>query len=330
MSDKNKIINAVDNFGKSRILVVGDFILDKFVTGSVARISPEAPVPVVKIKEEKYMPGGAGNVVFNILSLGASVFASSIVGEDLSGERLLKILKAKGADVSGILRDFRRPTSIKTRVIAEHQQVVRTDMESTEELDDDLTESLIEALGRKIGECDGVVISDYGKGLITTRLIEYILSECRKDRKLPVVVDPQVGHFFEYKGVTSVTPNVKEASSALGFEITNEKELKRAGRNLLEELKTESVLITRGEEGMSFFGSDGSFSNVASIAREVYDVTGAGDTVAGVFTLGLAAGLDFIDAAAVANCAAAVVVGKLGTATVTPRELKEQFRRKFG
>ncbi len=322
-----KLIDAVRGFAGKRILVVGDLIMDRFVTGRVRRISPEAPVPVVEVTKEEYMPGGAGNVAANIMSLGGAISLVSAVGSDLPGRELLKILRSTGADTGGIILDRDRPTSLKTRIIAEHQQVVRADWESRSELSDRLTERLISKSSTLVEKCDGVVISDYGKGLLSSALISALISEA-ESRKLPVVVDPQVGHFFDYRRVTSLTPNTAEAGAALGVEITGEESLLEAGRRLLSELESRTILITRGEEGMSLFYSDGRVEHIPTVAREVYDVTGAGDTVSGVFTLALSGGLGFSEAAHLANFAAAVVVGKLGTATVTQNELIAEMERR--
>jgi len=321
---RNHLSKALENFKGKKVLVVGDLILDRFITGVVSRISPEAPVPVVEVRKEEHMPGGAGNVVCNLVKLGANAVVSGVVGRDFYGKELISLLQETGADISGIVKDSGRPTSIKTRIIAEHQQVVRTDKESREELDGKYTERLIKKLDSEIKNIDGIIISDYGKGLITTKLIEGILSFSRK-KDLPVVVDPQIGHFFEYKKVTSITPNIKEAGSALNMDITDSKTLMSAGEELLRQLECETVLITRGEEGMSLFYSDGYSEHIPTAAKQVFDVTGAGDTVASVFTLGLASGLNYFDSAVLANFAAAVVVAKLGTATATKDEILREM-----
>lgn len=320
------IIDALENFKDKKILVIGDLILDKFIRGRVSRISPEAPVPIVEITDEQYMPGGAGNVVNNILALGAGVYIGSVIGSDIFGKQLIKILEELGADVTGILMDSNRPTSLKTRIIAEHQQVVRADLESKDEIPQSLVLKLVNWIKTIIEKVDGIVISDYGKGLITTELIENII-EVVKKKKIPVVVDPQVGHFFEYKDVTSITPNVKETESALKLNIENETALIEAGKRLIKELNCDSVLITRGEQGMSLFMRDGSIKHISAAAKEVYDVTGAGDTVASVFTLGLTAGLDFYYSAVLSNYASAVVVGKLGTATASLEEIRREIEK---
>lgn len=326
MGSYGNLIEALNKFTDKKVLVVGDLILDKFVRGKVSRISPEAPVPVVDVVDEQYMPGGAGNVVNNILELGAHVYMGGVVGNDIFGGQLIKILKKIGSNVSGIMEDRHRPTSLKTRIIAEHQQVVRIDLESRDEIPQKLGAKLINWIKAVIEKIDGIVISDYGKGLVTSGLIESILT-IAQGKNIPVVVDPQVGHFFEYKNVTSITPNVKEAGEALKVNIVDENTLIDAGKRLLEELDCESVLITRGEHGMSLFTKDGSVKHIETVAKEVYDVTGAGDTVSSVFTLGLTTGLDFYDSAVLSNYAAAVVVGKLGTATASVQDITREIQK---
>jgi D-beta-D-heptose 7-phosphate kinase/D-beta-D-heptose 1-phosphate adenosyltransferase len=324
--DYDKLIQGLDNFNGKTVLVIGDLILDKFVRGRVSRISPEAPVPVVEITEEEYMPGGAGNVVSNIISLGGKVSMCGIVGEDNFGQQLISELSGMGSDVSGILKDETRPTSQKTRIIAEHQQVVRADLESKEEIDERFETELVSWIESIISKIDGVVISDYGKGLVTSNLIEKVI-EHTNGKNIPVVVDPQVGHFFEYKNVTAITPNVKEAGEALNIRITDEEKLEYAGRKLLEDLNCDLVMVTRGEKGMTLFYKSGEIKNIPTMAPEVYDVSGAGDTVSSVFTLGVTAGLDYYDAAVLSNYAAAVVVGKLGTATTSIEEIKKEMEK---
>lgn len=323
-NDNRNLIRAASGFNKKKILVVGDLMIDKFIRGKVSRISPEAPVPVVDVISEEYMPGGAGNVVLNLLRLGAGVSFISSVGKDYYGRSLINMLSDAGADTEGVLMTATRPTSVKTRIIAEHQQVVRFDREVPGEISSRLAGRLSLKAREAVRDSDGVVISDYGKGLITSSLIEIIIRESEK-KKIPVIVDPQVGHFFEYSGVSSLTPNQKEAAAALNTEITGEESLIAAGLKLIEKLRSETLLITRGEEGMSLFYSSGEVRHIPSRAREVFDVTGAGDTVSGVFTLGLACGLEYFEAAAMANYAAAVVVGKLGTASVSLEELIKEM-----
>ncbi|MFH1414707.1 MAG: D-glycero-beta-D-manno-heptose-7-phosphate kinase [Elusimicrobiota bacterium] len=322
--EKDNLCKVLERFRDRKILVVGDIILDKFIRGKVTRISPEAPVPIVEVTSEDYMPGGAGNVVNNLLALGTGVYTAGVTGKDVFAEQLLDILSGMGADTSGIIEDPSRPTSRKTRIIAEHQQVVRADCELRDEISVDLAARIIGYINEIAQEIDGIIISDYGKGLVTSDLIECCIKNAKK-RNIPVVVDPQAGHFFEYKDVTSITPNVKEAGEALKVDIVDEESLVNTGKRLLEELHAQSILVTRGEKGMSLFLKDGSVESIPAKAREVFDVSGAGDTVVSVFTLGLTIGLDFLDSAVLSNYAAAVVVGKLGTATVSVEELAREI-----
>ncbi|MFW6134976.1 MAG: D-glycero-beta-D-manno-heptose-7-phosphate kinase [Elusimicrobiota bacterium] len=326
MEEAKRLINNLKKIKSKNMLVIGDLILDRFIRGKVSRISPEAPVPVVEVNGEEEMPGGCGNVVCNLLNLNAKVHVGGVIGDDLNGRLLLNLLDKNRADVSGIHKVKNRPTSIKTRIIAEHQQVVRTDREIKDEIDAGLVKKIIKWMDSLMGEIEGIIISDYGKGLITTELIDKICSTAF-EKNIPVVVDPKVGHFFEYKEVTSITPNLKEIQQALNINIVDEKTLIQAGNKLLEALQCKSVLITRGEQGMSLFEPGKKARHIPTMAKEVYDVTGAGDTVISVFGLGLAAGLDYYPAAQIANYAAAVVVGKLGTASASEKEIIKEIEK---
>lgn len=325
-SKYEKLIKALNSFKDKSILVLGDLILDKFVRGKVSRISPEAPVPIVNITDEIFMPGGAGNVVNNIVKLGSRVTIGGVVGDDIFGEQLIHIFKDHEVEVSGIFKDALRPTSLKTRVIAEHQQIVRTDLESKEEIPSDIVKKINNWIEKTVGTIDGIVISDYGKGLITTDIIKNTI-KIADGKNIPIVVDPQVGHFFEYNNVTAITPNVKEAGEALKIIISDEDTLIEAGKRLLNDLNCKTVLITRGEQGMTLFMQDGNIEYIPTLAKEVYDVSGAGDTVVSVFTIGLTVGLDFVDAAILSNYAAAVVVAKLGTATASVEEIIKEIKK---
>lgn len=316
------IDSLIAGFGKTTILVIGDIMIDEFIWGTVTRISPEAPVPVVAVNRETLLLGGAANVVHNVHSLGGRVLLAGVVGDDQMGEKIKQLLEAEGISSEGVVVQEGRRTTIKTRVIAHSQQVVRFDRESRAPISEESQQVLISYLDRHWKEADGVIVSDYGKGLITPRLMSYILERRRGDGKL-VAVDPKMGNFDLYKGVTVVTPNRQEAESAAGRQIVDEASLMEVGRILLERFASEAVLITRGEEGMTLFERGGEVIDVPTVAKEVYDVTGAGDTVISTMTLALAAGNPFAEAAVVANYAAGIVVGKVGTATVTPEELRE-------
>lgn len=321
--EKKRLLERVCSFSKARILVIGDFILDQFVWGSVERISPEAPVPVVHVQRESYMPGGSLNVANNIHTLGGTVFPCGVVGRDLEGRMLLKVIRREGIDPGGIVYDAERPTSLKTRVIAHSQQVVRFDREKVHHIREDHLKKILQFVHQRIKAIDAIVIEDYGKGVVRPELLKRVLRLAKRFRK-PVLVDPKENNFSYYAGVTALTPNRKEAYA--GFEngrVSNRSySLEEVGRGLLKKLKCEAVLITLGEDGMELFEKSGRMTHIPTAAREVYDVSGAGDTVIATFGLALAAGAPMREAALLSNMAAGIVVGKLGTATVTPEELQ--------
>lgn len=323
MSDANTMISRFEDV---TVLVVGDIILDQFIWGKVSRISPEAPVPVVEVQNETVLLGGAANVVNNIRSLGGRVFLAGVVGGDERGRDILGLLEGKGVPTAGVLIDPHRPTTIKTRIMAHRQQVVRFDREDNAFLSQGYADSLASYVRDTIPRTDTVVIADYGKGVVTEQIVQAVVQNARQNRKV-VLLDPKIGRFHLYRDVTVVTPNSQEATSASGIEIIDEASLKEAGERLLDRFNCEVVLITRGEDGMALFERGKEMILVPTTAREVFDVTGAGDTVIGVMGLVLAAGASFREAAELANYAAGIVVGKVGTATVSPDELKEAINR---
>ncbi|MCL4874857.1 D-glycero-beta-D-manno-heptose-7-phosphate kinase [bacterium] len=311
--------SIIEKFGRARVLVVGDLIMDHFIWGKVKRISPEAPVPVVEVTSESIMLGGAANVVNNIHSLGGRSLVTGVVGNDSDGKKLVASLKEKGIPADGIVTDRKRPTTIKTRIIAHHQQVVRFDREMRDKIDPEATDKVLKYIKKAVRAADIVVVSDYAKGLVTERLMDETNSFCR-DIGRPVAIDPKVEHFDFYRGSTIVTPNNLEASQGSGIEITDDESLHRAGQALFRRLGCQALLVTRGENGMSLF-EPGRETHIPTVAQEVFDVSGAGDTVIGTLALALAAGANYREAAVLANFAAGVVVGKIGTATLTPAEL---------
>lgn len=313
--------SIVDKFKDAKVLVIGDLIMDHFIWGKVKRISPEAPVPVVEVTTESLLLGGSANVVNNIVSLGGKSLITGVVGRDDDGKKLVRALGEKGIPTEGIIADHKRPTTIKTRIIAHSQQVVRFDREKRDKIESESAAKVIGYIKKAVRSADLVVISDYAKGLITEALVSETNELCKKLGK-PVAVDPKVEHFDYYKGVTIVTPNNLEASQASGVEIDSETSLHRAGEVLFNKLGCEALLITRGENGMSLF-EPGSDTHIPTVAKEVFDVSGAGDTVIATLALALATGASFREAAVLANFAAGVVVGKVGTATLSPSELKE-------
>ena len=320
-----RLRQILKRFGRTRLLVIGDLILDEFVWGSVERISPEAPVPVVWAERESVMPGGAANVADNIRALGGRVSLLGVIGQDAGGARLTEELKRRGLPTEEILIDPGRPTTLRTRVIAHHQQVVRIDREKVERLSPQLVDGLIDSARRLIGGVDGVLIEDYGKGLITAEVLKAVIQAARRKGRM-ILVDPKEEHFSIYKGVTALTPNKKEAAGFAKVPIRDRESLIAAGQKIRKRLNPEALLITLGEEGMALFsGKSPRPVLIPTVAREVFDVSGAGDTVIAVLGLARAAGARFEEAARIANAAAGVVVAKVGTATCSPEELIRQM-----
>jgi len=298
-----------------RILVVGDVMLDEWVWGTVSRISPEAPVPVVAVNDHSFTLGGAGNVANNLRAIGAHVAFAGAVGDDAEGHRVKKLFDDIEVNHDAVVILGDRPTTRKTRIVAHNQQVVRADWESVESIGTVDSANLCERVRELAAECDAVVLSDYAKGLFTRELIEAV-------RAAPIVtVDPKPRNIALFDGVTVLAPNATEAAAATGIAIQDDASLERAGRALLERLGCRYVVVTRGERGMALFGGDGTRVLVPSVARTVYDVSGAGDTVIAVLTAALAADASIEMALQLANFAAGAVVEKLGTATASPDEI---------
>ncbi|NWG04697.1 MAG: D-glycero-beta-D-manno-heptose-7-phosphate kinase [Syntrophaceae bacterium] len=328
MGEQQILQRILNKFPEVRILVIGDVMMDRFVWGKVSRISPEAPVPVVVVDHEDFRLGGAANVVNNIQSLGGRGILCGVVGDDEMGQRVLKELAQKKIETMGIFMEPGRQTTVKTRIFANQQQVVRIDREKTDHMKVVTFRNVSKFLFDKMKECDGVILSDYGKGLLSRKLIRAIIRKANEWEKL-VMVDPKFKDYSVYRGATVITPNTKEASEASGIAITDEWSLKRAGEKLLKRLRCHALVITRGEEGMAIFESHQEPHTVGTIAKEVFDVTGAGDTVIGTMALALAAGASIKRAAGLANYAAGIVVGKMGTATATQKELVEVIKERF-
>ena len=305
-----------------RLLVVGDVMLDEFIWGRVARISPEAPVPVVAVTHESRHVGGAGNVARNVRSLGGAPTLTGVVGRDAAAAHIREELAANDVVASLVSAGDNRPTTVKTRIIAHQQQIVRADREQDGDLPTAAYKELVETVRRELSNCAALIVSDYQKGVITPALTKAILPWARR-RGVPVLVDPKVRHFSYYRRVRVVTPNQLEAEQASGVRIRDEASLCEAATRLLRRIACDAVLVTRGEHGMSLFQRDRRPAHVPTFAREVYDVTGAGDTVIATLGLALAAGARLEEAAVLANSAAGVAVGKVGTATVTQEELLE-------
>jgi len=314
-----KLGEIISSFAGKTILVVGDVMLDEYIWGEVERISPEAPVPVMRVKNETWVPGGAANVSHNISSLGGRSVIAGVIGDDSSGRKLSALLAENGIDARGLMIDPGRPTVTKSRILAGHQQIVRVDREVTHDLSDSLRANILKSIGEMIDDIDGIILEDYAKGVINQELIRELI-ELAESRNIFIVVDPNSYRQFSYRGASLVTPNYKEAVETAG--LGREVELEELGRTLIEKWGSRAVLITLGEEGMCLFEKGKKSFHIPTIAREVFDVSGAGDTVIGTVSLSLAAGAELEEAATLANSAAGVVVGKLGTATVTSEELR--------
>ncbi len=325
---KENLLKLISKFKKARILVIGDIILDHYVWGRAERLSPEAPVPIVWANRENYLLGGAGNVAYNLSSLGARVILSGIVGQDLYAKKVLELLRKEKINRDCILTCKERPTTLKTRVIAQHQQVVRIDWESVEELSPRTNKKIINFVKKKIDEFDSIIIEDYAKGVINPYLLKEVISLAKKRKKI-ITVDPKEEHFDYYKEVTALTPNLKEAQYAANFKIRKSEELNLLGEILMKKLQPSCLLITLGEEGMRLFLREGRIFHLPTYALEVFDVSGAGDTVIAVFSLALSLGASFLEAAFLANFAAGIVVGKLGVASTSVKELRERLNSYF-
>lgn len=316
------MIDLLTRFRDCPILVVGDLMLDEFVWGNVTRISPEAPVPVVQVRDRTYTAGGAANTAANVRTLGGRVAVAGVLGDDAGGRRTREILNAQGVDTVAVVADGTRPTTTKTRVVAHSQQVVRIDEEKPGAIESGVEDRLFAAIGEQLKGVRGCVVSDYGKGVVTASLTGRVIAAATQ-AGLPVVIDPKGTDYVKYRGATLVKPNQLEAGQVLNRTLNTSDEVDAAGAELLQLLgPNSSVLITRGSAGMSLFESGRETVHVAAQAREVYDVTGAGDTVAGTLALTLAVGGSLPDACRLASLAAAVVVGKVGTATCSVEELR--------
>lgn len=320
--DNHLLKGYTDKFAEAKVLVIGDIILDEYFWGNVTRISPEAPVPVVEVKRETRMLGGAANVIRNIATLGATPVLCGVIGKDRSGRKILNEIKKLHLTLDGIITEEDRPTSIKTRVVARNQQVVRFDRESRSNIRPESIQELLGFVEKSLDSIDAIVVSDYGKGVISAPLMKG-LRELVQDNTTVIAVDPKTGNFEYYYGVDVITPNHHEAGTFCRFEVLDKETLDRAGRHLLRELDCRSVLITQGKEGMTLFENSGNITHIPTHAKKVYDVTGAGDTVIATFSLGLAVGLDLRYAAIVSNLAAGIVVGEVGTSAVSAKDLKQ-------
>jgi rfaE bifunctional protein kinase chain/domain len=330
--DKGRFKEIIDRFPGKRILVVGDVMLDEFVFGSVSRISPEAPVPVVLLRSKTTHLGGAGNVGCNLSSLGAVPMPVGLIGDcsqDAASDQILKEYRKYSKELGGLISEAGRHSTVKTRIIAHHQQICRTDLEDFKVPGKAAYQGLVHAI-QDLSICaDATIISDYAKGVVQPELIGCIHRCKGRNRNRVLAVDPKVRDMSFYGPATVLTPNKHEAELATNSVIQDETSLLSAGRKILRKAPAQYLLITRGEEGMSVFERRGPVTHIPTMAQEVFDVTGAGDTVIATLTLALAAGAGMVEAAMIANYAAGIVVGKLGTATATAKELLERIEHEY-
>lgn len=329
--NRTRLGELLGHFREKRIAVIGDLILDEFVWGKVSRISPEAPVPVVEVSRETYYPGGAANVARNLREFGCGVEVFGLLGTEVHGNLMQKLLDEEGVATGGIVRDPDYPTIVKTRIIAKHQQVVRVDRERKINLDETQQASVLDQLRKRIASLDAIVLEDYGKGIFTQDFTDSVLGITSADGKM-VTVDPNPHNPLNWHSLFAAKPNRAEAFAAAGFQwsdptepATGDTALLAVGETLLAKWDCQCLLITLSEQGMMLFRRDESPYHTPTKAREVFDVSGAGDTSIALFTLALSAGASPVEAAEIANHAGGVVVGKLGTATLTPEELVASF-----
>lgn len=317
----SRLQTLFENLSGKRVAVIGDLMLDRYFWGSVTRMSPEAPVPVVEVESESTRLGGAANVANNIASLGGIPFMVGVVGGDDSGKALTSIVAESGFRTEGILVDPARPTTVKTRVIAHHQHVVRVDREVKNDIDESVQSRLIDVLRRNAGSLDAIIIEDYNKGVVVKNFIREVIDFAVQNRII-ITVDPKFHNFFEFKNVTVFKPNRKETEEALGVRLNDQASVEQAGRTLVERLKAKNVLLTLGERGMTLVEGDGRMTHVPTAARKVSDVSGAGDTVISTLTMVLAAGGSIREASMLANIAGGIVCGEVGIVPIDPSVLR--------
>jgi rfaE bifunctional protein kinase chain/domain len=315
------LLHSLPKLKGKKVLVVGDLMVDHYVVGDVERISPEAPVPVVAVNSEERTLGGAGNVAANIHSLGGAPKLIGVGGKDHDGDILADLLQKEGFAFE-IVQDETRPTTRKTRIVAHNQQVVRVDWERPTPVEGAAMDNVLKALAAELKDTEVIVLSDYGKGLITDTFLKKLRHVFQQEKVQPkVYVDPKTKNFHLYQGVDLLTPNKKEAGEGAGMDVRDKRDVIMAGLKIFKMLKNKHLLITLGPEGMAYFESPGSIRRIPTTARRVFDVTGAGDTVISVMALAAAAGLDMLDSSILANYAAGIVVGEVGTATVKYEDL---------
>jgi D-beta-D-heptose 7-phosphate kinase/D-beta-D-heptose 1-phosphate adenosyltransferase len=316
----------IEKLSQARVLCVGDVMLDRFVYGGAQRISPEAPVPVVKVAHSQAMPGGAGNVARNIVALGARCSLLTVTGKDVAGEELRVLLQMLPSLTCSAVIDQTRPTTVKTRFAASSQQVLRVDQEVDTPLSADVAQQLVDQATKLLREVDVVILSDYAKGVLTEQVTSAVIAAARASQ-VPVIVDPKGRDFRKYDGASLVTPNLKELQEVTGLDVSTDEGVEHATNALFSLMKVDAVLVTSSERGVSYVRRDSAAVHLTTTAREVFDVSGAGDTVVATLAVAIGVGIDPMRAAQLANLAGGIVVGKVGTATVEFRELLEAARR---
>ena len=315
-----RLERIVDDFARLRLLVTGDLVLDEYIWGEVERVSPEAPVPVLRVRDESLVPGGAANAVRNVVALCGAADCCAVIGDDASGRCIAEMLKDIGVDPRGLVVVRGRPTTRKSRIVAKRQQIARFDRESFEAPPREARRRLLAAVQQRLGGCDGVVVADYGKGVLTPSMAAALMRRCR-EAGVPVAVDPKQ-QISGFQGAALLKPNLRETEALSGIRIAGYDDLIHAARRLRRRARAEAVVVTRGGEGMTLFEGDAEPLEVPTAAQEVFDVQGAGDTAIAALALAQRAGATLYEAAVISNAAAGVVVGKVGTATTSSVELK--------
>ena len=322
---KARLVELQKKFNNKKIAVLGDMMLDSYFWGDVKRISPEAPVPVVEVDDEFFRFGGAANVALNILKLGGIPLPIGLIGDDEDGKKFTSLIKENNITSEGILIDSSRPTTSKTRVIANDHHIVRIDKESKAFVNDSLKEKILEFLDKNIKSIDAIILEDYNKGMLSKDLIREVIGLANK-HKLIVTVDPKFDNFFEYQNVTVFKPNRKETEDAFGIRILNEKDTDNAGFDLIEKLNAKYVMLTLGEQGIAVYAKNKHLTRIPTKARKVADVSGAGDTVISTLTIALAAGADILEAAYLANYAGGIVCEEVGIIPIEQQRLFDTVR----
>ena len=324
--DQKRLDEIISGYYGKRIMILGDLMIDEYLIGSVSRISPEAPVPVIEVNDQTHRLGGAANVALNTTALGCETVMVGIIGDDMYGDLMLERLKDRHVSGEGVFRLKNRPTTVKTRIIGDSQHIARVDREDNRYLDESDSKRLLTAFEILIGSVHAIILQDYNKGVLTEGIITQVITRA-KEKKILISVDPKFKNFLKYRNVSLFKPNIKETEQALAMKISNEKDLDKAGKKLLNSLQADSVLITRGSAGMSLFEKNGSITHVPTRARKVADVSGAGDTVISTLTAALVGGASFQEAATIANYAAGIVCEEIG---IVPVEAEKLYRLCLG